>query len=102
MLTSTYARADQRERQEAGILRCVNKPIRRADLFDVIRGVLATQSVHAGSAPCRESARPQSPGRHAVLLVEDNPVNQQVAQAMLAKLGMQMVLANDGEEALDW
>jgi two-component system, sensor histidine kinase and response regulator len=36
-----------------------------------------------------------------VLLVEDNPVNQKVAQAMLAKLGMPVVLANDGREAVD-
>jgi two-component system, sensor histidine kinase and response regulator len=100
MLTSTYASTDLRARQEAGILRHINKPIRRADLLRVISGVLASHP----SAPDHalpESARAQTSGRHSVLLVEDNPVNQQVAQAMLTKLGMQMALANDGREAVE-
>lgn len=100
MLTSTYASTDLRERQEAGILRHINKPIRRTDLLRVISGVLATHPSTPDHA-LPESARAQSPGRHTVLLVEDNPVNQQVAQAMLTKLGMRMALANDGKEALE-
>ena len=100
MLTSTYARIDLQARQEAGILRHINKPIRRADLLRVISGVLANHpSTPDQTLP--ELAQAQPSGRNDVLLVEDNPVNQQVAQAMLAKLGMQMTLANDGQEALD-
>ncbi|UCB55320.1 MAG: response regulator [Thiotrichales bacterium] len=36
-----------------------------------------------------------------VLLVEDNPINQMVAQKMLEKIGIQSTLAGDGQEALD-
>jgi signal transduction histidine kinase/CheY-like chemotaxis protein len=36
-----------------------------------------------------------------VLLVEDNPINQMVAQKMLEKIGLQSTLASDGQEALD-
>jgi CheY-like chemotaxis protein len=36
-----------------------------------------------------------------VLLVEDNPVNQEVAQAMLQELGVEVVSAWSGEEALE-
>jgi len=36
-----------------------------------------------------------------VLVVEDNQVNQQVARAMLSKLGVNVVIAENGEEALD-
>jgi two-component system, sensor histidine kinase and response regulator len=100
MLTSTYSNADRRAREEVGILRHVNKPIRRADLYSVIRSVLATDM----SAPARtESAAGTVPHRLGgkVLLVEDNPVNQRVAQAMLAKLKIQVDLANDGKEALE-
>jgi CheY-like chemotaxis protein len=35
-----------------------------------------------------------------VLLVEDNLVNQLVAQSLLERLGAQVVLAGDGEQAL--
>jgi CheY-like chemotaxis protein len=35
-----------------------------------------------------------------VLLVEDNPINQMVAQKMLEKVGLKPVLANNGVEAL--
>jgi CheY-like chemotaxis protein len=37
----------------------------------------------------------------AVLLVEDNPVNQSVAAAMLKRLGLQCQLADHGAKALD-
>jgi len=36
-----------------------------------------------------------------VLLVEDNPINQMVAQKLLEKIGIQSTLAADGQEALD-
>jgi signal transduction histidine kinase/CheY-like chemotaxis protein len=35
-----------------------------------------------------------------VLLVEDNPINQMVAQKMLEKVGLKAILANNGVEAL--
>jgi CheY-like chemotaxis protein len=35
------------------------------------------------------------------LLVEDNPINQMVAQKMLEKIGLESTLAGDGQEALD-
>jgi len=40
-------------------------------------------------------------GGHRVLLVEDNPVNQRVAQHMLTKLGHEVQLAQNGREALE-
>jgi signal transduction histidine kinase/CheY-like chemotaxis protein len=36
-----------------------------------------------------------------VLLVEDNPINQLVAKKMLSKMGVQISVANHGQEALD-
>ncbi len=37
-----------------------------------------------------------------VLLVEDNPVNQELAERLLKKRGYHVTLANNGEEAVDW
>jgi two-component system sensor histidine kinase/response regulator len=37
-----------------------------------------------------------------ILLVEDNPINQKVAQRLLEKAGHNVTIANNGREALDY
>jgi signal transduction histidine kinase/CheY-like chemotaxis protein len=101
VLTSTCAQPDQQELREAGILRYINKPIRRADLRRVVAKMLTS-----GTGPETDSAAmplesATAPLRGSVLLVEDNPINQGVARAMLLKLGLRMTLANHGQEAID-
>ena len=101
MLTSTFANAEQLVTQEAGIMRYINKPIRQADLFNVISGMLTASPLIASDvSPASSELNPASLSG-TVLLAEDNPLNQQVAKAMLNKLGLQMVLANNGQEAVD-
>ena len=101
VLTSTCAQPDQQELREAGILRYINKPIRRADLRRVVARMLTLgpgAEVDSAAMPLDSAVAPL---RGSVLLVEDNPINQGVARAMLLKLGLRMTLANDGQEALD-
>ena len=98
MLSSTYANADERMRAQAGILRYLNKPIRRADLLRAVSGVLAAAPLDA--VPQRAQLQVDGPLAGHVLLVEDNPINQGVAKAMLAKLGLRCAVANHGGEAL--
>src|SRR5690606_23438147 len=51
--------------------------------------------------PPRPSNQPVPLGHgQSVLLVEDNPVNQTVIEAMLRSLGYQVTLAADGSQAL--
>ncbi|MBN2064421.1 MAG: response regulator [Sedimentisphaerales bacterium] len=45
-------------------------------------------------------ASEQRPRNYSVLLVEDNPTNQQVAKVILAKLGCKVSIANNGKEAV--
>jgi CheY-like chemotaxis protein len=115
MLTSTNAVGKQEERQRAGILRCVNKPIRQSELYEVLTSALVstsrvTPSLISGASEAQITAQIELPSRPAVhtnvalrgrvLLAEDNVINQQVAQAMLASLGFSVDIANNGEEAL--
>ncbi len=104
MLTSTYSNASQLERQNTGILRCVNKPVRQKELLDIIIDVMGRNLNNHATNPAFEkgsvSALTQN-FRGKVLLAEDNPVNQEVAKAMLAKLGLDTVIAHDGQQALD-
>ncbi|MGZ0017981.1 response regulator [Nitrosomonas sp. wSCUT-2] len=104
MLTSTHSDATQLERESVGILRCVNKPIRQKELFDIIRDVMSRNLNNAAGqvAPARTAPSPEMPHiSGAVLVAEDNLVNQEVAKAMLSKLGMTATIANDGKEAVD-
>lgn len=47
-----------------------------------------------------EAAKPTSGNGHLVLLVEDNPVNQTVIEAMLRSLDYQVCLVGDGAQAV--
>ena len=48
-----------------------------------------------------EDAQPSMPDNDQVLLVEDNPVNQSVIEAMLRSLGLAVCTADDGLEAVE-
>ena len=98
VLTSSYSSASVRERERAGILRCVHKPIRQAELHEVLCSALRSAPADTAGALAERAAAPQLAGR--VLLAEDNPVNQQVGQAMLQKLGLTVCFADNGREAL--
>ncbi len=56
-----------------------------------------------GEQPARQPVTGEAilPLAGRVLLVEDNPINQGVAQAMLDRLGVQWQLATDGQAAID-
>ena len=74
------------------------KPVRYALLRDALYQVLYGATPAYAKAPPPERPHRLLTGR--VLLVEDNPVNQQVALSMLGKLGVDAELADNGEAAL--
>jgi signal transduction histidine kinase/DNA-binding response OmpR family regulator/HPt (histidine-containing phosphotransfer) domain-containing protein len=76
------------------------KPIRAATLTTLVAQVLAGDS----PAKTQHFATPESKptfGGQRILLVEDNPVNQRVAQRLLQKLAADVTIANNGAEALE-
>jgi CheY-like chemotaxis protein len=52
-----------------------------------------------GTTPGHAAQTPQLIGR--VLVIEDNPINQQVMQVLLGQMGLEVALADDGQQALD-
>jgi len=100
LLTSSASSARPAERAAAGIRDCLHKPVRRADLVRVIGNLLGTVPAET-SAAALATVQPTAPLQGAVLLVEDNPVNQALAKAMLTKLGVSVSLAENGQQALE-
>ena len=77
------------------------KPVRPRSLVD---GLIWAEHARPNDrrAPARVVVeRPVSSFAGRVLLVEDNPVNQVMTQAMLERLGLAVVVAGDGREALE-
>lgn len=104
MLTSTHGDANQLERESSGILRCVNKPIRQKELFEIIHEVMGRDLAGSVMEPAPAEDLPSQPPAvisGKILVAEDNPVNQEVAKAMLARLGMETAIANDGKHAVE-
>ncbi len=99
MLTSTYAAGNASEREQAGVERCISKPIRQSELLKVIRGVLG-DAVPTQSAALPKASAERTELTGSVLLAEDNPVNQEVAKALLARLGLSVAVAGNGTEAV--
>ena len=75
---------------------CLTKPVRRAELLN---GLLGTASID-NRKDHPQLAHKKYKGTTRILLVEDNPINQEVAAAMLEKLGLHADMAPNGAEAL--
>jgi len=92
LLSSVSSPDDVRRAQEAGFLRFVAKPLRKAELRQAILGV----SIEIGSEQQQEI-----PLIHKhVLVIEDNPVNQEVCSQMLRRLGCEVRVASSALEGL--
>jgi two-component system sensor histidine kinase/response regulator len=91
----------QRQVVREGLHGYLSKPVTASTLFDAI--IRAFQKTDRGPLPAAHPAPAQErPLEGAqVLLVEDNDFNQQVAQELLALIGVEVTLANDGREALE-
>ncbi len=102
LLTSAGQRGDGERCRQLGIQAYLTKPIARADLIEAVGTVLAG-AVSADGAPDLVTRHSIAESREAlrILLAEDNPVNQQVATAMLVKRGHQVDVVSNGREAVD-
>jgi PAS domain S-box-containing protein len=97
MLTSTTDR--RAAAREAGIDHYLQKPVRRLRLLETIAEAMgAHREVAEPVAPATAPAG--APREGAILIVEDNIVNQRVIEAMLAKRGFEAECAANGREAL--
>jgi PAS domain S-box-containing protein len=99
LLTSLNQDDEARAAREAGIVAWLTKPARKRRLYETLVRVMAeSQTEHEPlTMPTNELQANQG---HFILVVEDSPINQQVARGILETLGHRVDLARNGLEAL--
>ena len=103
MYSSQREEAVDQDWREAGIGAYLSKPARLADLREQLHGLLVERAGTlslGGEFDVAEAKVPTTLGCR-VLLVEDNPVNQVVAESMLELLGCSVELAANGRLAIE-
>jgi CheY-like chemotaxis protein len=111
MLTSGDYQGDLQRCKEIGVAAYLTKPVRQAELQIAITKALQSRRFRPAAAPAPPSPVPERPaattasgvpasGWH-ILVVEDNPTNQKLALAILAKESYQAVVADSGQRALE-
>ena len=101
LLTSAGQRGDGERCRKLGVAAYLQKPVPRVELLDAAAAAVVDP---------RARRRPSLITRHiieetrrslAVLVAEDNPINQEVAQVMLRKRGHTVTVVADGGLAVD-
>jgi signal transduction histidine kinase/DNA-binding response OmpR family regulator len=102
MLTSVGLRGDAAKCRELGIGAYLTKPVKRSDLLDVIKLVLAPhgRDQDSHSLVTMHSLRENRSGLN-ILLAEDNRVNQALAVRLLEKRGHKVVVVDTGLAVLE-
>ena len=103
LIMLTRRHADTREARDVGFDACLVKPVRQTIMYECLVNVMAGRSPEAlapaaASAPARATV---APAGAAILLVEDNLINQQVALGILQIQGHRVTIANNGREAVE-
>ena len=102
MLTPVDAPIVSKTQQLIGFEMQRPKPVRQSQLPDILEMLTGSREPADDEA---EAAASNAPDARAipirVLVVEDQPVNQELMQLMLRRLGCEVALAGSAEEALD-
>ena len=108
MLTSLDKYSEMQHFARMGFAGYLSKPVRSRELFACLDKVMARESRewHLQSQPLvavRSAGSDSEPHSFngQVLVVEDNPVNQKVAQRFLERLGCTVTIAQNGAEGVD-
>ncbi len=100
MLTSAGSANQEAQRDALDISRVLLKPVKHSDLLVSITDALGVTRAEDSTAIPEE--HPADLAVREVLLVEDNPVNQKVANDLLTRRGHQVEVVNNGAQALDY
>ncbi len=102
MLTAGTDPREVKRAYEAGIARCVVKPVKPSELLAAASAALNRTTPAGGSGPRPMPVREEDTGpRLRLLVAEDNPVNQMVLVRLLEKRGHTVTVASNGRQAVE-
>ncbi len=101
MVTAYSQELVEKDIEEFGLLGYLTKPISPSTLYDTIMEALSVAASLPSSGKKNDEVIESSLEGVTVLLVEDNLLNQDVAVSMLEAHGLNVVVANDGLEAIE-
>ena len=92
-------RGRARVADELGVVAVLSKPLKTSALFEVCAEIFHGRAVRRPVSTSENALGSDHP--LAILVAEDNPVNQRVAMLMLQRLGYRADVAANGREALE-
>jgi signal transduction histidine kinase/CheY-like chemotaxis protein/HPt (histidine-containing phosphotransfer) domain-containing protein len=101
MLTSHGQRGDAQSARRAGLQAYITRPIRGAQLRDVIERVMGLKQTDSNQLITRHSLNESGAGwQYRILIAEDNVIDQKIALVLLKKLGLHADVAGNGVDAV--
>jgi two-component system sensor histidine kinase/response regulator len=105
IMVTAYGREDVMQQvEDVGLEGLLIKPVTPSTLLDTIMGVVGKKGGIRKAGRSEDHWKIQTldgiRGAH-VLLAEDNKINQQVAEELLAQAGLKVTIANNGREAVE-
>jgi CheY-like chemotaxis protein/HPt (histidine-containing phosphotransfer) domain-containing protein len=102
LLTSMGVRSDNPDFANAAFASCLTKPIKPAQLQQVLVQLLSGAKPQAGKIPANTKLDPKMASRLPlkILLCDDNVINQKVAVRLVQQMGYRGDMAANGREAL--
>lgn len=108
LLTSVRNQVDIERAKQAEFAAYLTKPVRQSQLMDTLVSIwrpeagelpndVTADGIHQPASDARQSQQASA----RVLVVDDNGINQRVAQLTLQRLGCRVDLAGDGKEAIE-
>ena len=100
---SARTKGDRTVQDAMGAIMSLSKPAQPVLLLEALRSVVVGHGTAvSGGGEMHRVAKPAKSSRPLrILLVEDNQINQMVAVALLAQIGLEAHVAENGQEALE-
>ncbi len=99
---SSLMERDAKKCEEAGFDGFLSKPVRREKLYKILEKIIGKEAEsEVKQIATQYSVNEEMKHSVRILLAEDNPVNQKLAELMLTKGGYHVEVANNGKEAVE-